>query len=296
MARAKKNEIVVKEEKENIDLTSIKEELTSYVDKEIKKNFDDEVKKVYNKLLRDKGRKVFVRNIIILVLLCIIGFLVYLLYDVGYFDKYFNKPVDNTPTNNEVVNDEPNNVVEEPIGPTLEDLKKEFGYLLNNVIIDDESVYVGDYYRGNLNNELKNYLVTNLLDYSNLPVDDECNIIDGELFKEYYSKLFEGEYSKNSFDFNGDRVRYINKLESFITSSVLVKRETKIKREIIDIQVSENSIMITTVEGIVSDNKLYNVVSKNEVKKYKNDSLVNYKDDLTTITYTFKENLLDSIK
>lgn len=297
MAKAKKNEIVIKEEKEvndSVDLSSIKDELTLYIDKEIKKSFDDEIKKVYAKTIREKNRKLFFSNILILLLVAIVIFLLYVLYDGGYFDKYFNSDVKPIITD---IDDKP--IVDkpaEPTGPTLDELKEEFGYLLDNVVISEDSLYIGDYYKGILSNELKNYLATSLLDISDLPVDDDCNIIDGDLFNKSYSKLFDGEYSKNSYDYNDNRIRFINKLNSFITTDVIKNKESNIKREIIDIQVSESYIAITTIEGVVKDGKLYNVVSKDEVKNYKKDSLSNYSNKLNKVTYTFKDNLLDSIK
>ena len=299
MAKAKKNEIIVKEEKDNtVDLSSIKEELTDYIDKEIKANFNDEVKKVYNKLLRDKSRKIFFRNIIIIVLLAVIGFLVYTLYELNYFDQFFGggQPVTIVEKDNNNGNNSGEEVVSsEPQGPTLEELKNEYSYLLLNIKINEDSVYAKEFYNKQMSDEIKNYITLYNINFSELVVDEDCNIIESEMLENTYNKLFAGEFNKVSFDFNGNKVKYINKLDSFITSTVLENKASNIQREIIDIKVDGENVDITTVEGIVENGKLYNIANGSEVKKFKNDSIINYKDSLSKMTYSFKNGLLDKI-
>ena len=82
MAKVKENQ------KEEIDLIKVKEELTEYVNLEIKKNFKEELEKAYNKIIRVKSRKIVFNNFIIILLLCVIGFLTYLLYTNNYFNNY----------------------------------------------------------------------------------------------------------------------------------------------------------------------------------------------------------------
>lgn len=316
MARTKKQETnstdvkkkstpkVKEEKKETIDLSNIKDELKSYVDeqvkkelqdyvdKQVKKEISDEITTANKKLIKEKNKKIFFKNIIILILLAVIVFLMYLLYDNDYFDKYF--------ISEEVVNNSSNvsqnkNVEEIIKESTLEELKAEYGNLIDNVILNEESAYVDDYYDGKLSQELKNYLVLNNMDFSKLTVEDDYNIIDEDDFKEEYNKLFE-DYTSSSFFYNDNKVRYISKLDSYITDSLLNKNTSNIQREIIDIKVDNDIVSITTVEGLVRDNKLYNVVSKEEIENYKEDSLTNYQDDLNLITYIFDNNILVSIK
>lgn len=298
MAKAKKIETEIKEEKvDNIDLTSVKEELTDCVKKEVKNTFNDEVKKVYNKLLRDKTRKIIFRDIVIVLLLFAIGYLVYSLNKLDYFDKYFvnddNKVVDKVADKDSDLGNEEKK--EEVTGPSLEDLKKEYSYLLLNIRINENSNYVSDFYSGNLSNELKNYLALNIIDTKDLVVDEDCNIIDKDVFQKAYSKIFTGDFSMTSFDFNGNKVKYIGKLESFITSSIIINQSSNIQREIIDIEVNDKDIVITTIEGIVNNNKLYNVITGEEIKEFKNDIITNYKDSLTKVSYKFKDNVLEKI-
>ena len=94
MARKKKTELQVVSTKEDnilleekVDGNKIKEELEKYVDEKINKTFIDELDKSNRRLLREKSRKIIVKNIVILILLAIIGFLIYLLFSNNYFES-----------------------------------------------------------------------------------------------------------------------------------------------------------------------------------------------------------------
>ena len=290
MARVKKE---VKEEK--IDLTDIKDELQVYIDKEIKKGFKGEIDKLNRKVINEKNKKIYFRDIIIVLLLLLIVYLLYLMNEVDYFDKYFisnnsRNIVENN--NNNKINEEKEVIIKEP---TLEELKSKYEYLLNHIVISENCNYKDDYYSGNLSTNLKKYITLSNFDFESLVIDD-YSIINADDFKIEYNKLFDGEYTNDSFDYNVNKIRYIEKLNSYITNSILIKDISNIKREIINIEVNNNDIVITTVEGVVKDNKLYNVVTLNEVKNYKNDNISNYKDSLNIVKYVFKDNKLIDIE
>jgi len=286
---AKKKEEV----KEEIDVIKLKKELTNYVDVQIKKGFNDEVEKANKRLIREKNKKIFVKNIVIIILLCVIIFLLYLLNSVDYFDKFFINS-GTTTTNINIVPKEDNNKEETIKEKTFDELKEEYGYLLNNVVINEKSEYIGDYYEGNLTSNLKKYIVLNNLDFDKLVVED-YSVIDNDVLKEAYDKLFNDEYISETFNYNDTKISYIEKLKSYITNNILTKEESNIKREIISISESNSDVIITTIEGLVKDKKLYNIVSNEEVKNYKKDSLSNYKKYLNEVTYTFNNEKLVSI-
>ena len=297
MARAKKEE--VKEEVKKVDLSSIKEELKDYVDLEIKKNFKGEIDRANRKLINEKNKKIYSRDIVIVLLLLVIVFLIYRLNSLGYFNKFFvdgqtinnnTNIVDNNSSNNNNNKSNENVVVE----PTLDELKNKYAQLLDNIVINEESSYKTDFYNGNLNDEIKRYISLNNVDFDKILYED-YSIIDEELLKSEYDKLFD-DYSSGSFNYNVSKIRYIEKLKSYITNSILLKEESNIKREITNIKVDSNKVYITTIEGVVKDNKLFNVITLDEVKTYENDSLTNYKDSLNKITYVFLNNKLIDIE
>ncbi len=274
---------------EPIDVKKLEKNLKKYVDDAI----SDEMDKTSRKFLREKNRKIFYKNIVILILIAIIGLLVYLLYKEDYFDKYFCDKCEETVVveNNETVVNE-NETVKEP---TLDELIDKYSYLLDNININEESIYLKDYYDGKLTSELKNYLSLNNMNFKNFEIEEDYNLINESDIKTSYNKIFNSEYENTSFDYNGQKIRYFSKLASYVTDSILNKNESNIKREIINIDVKDNKVIIYTIEGLVKDNKLYSI-SNVEIGDYKKNSLNYYKDKLNTLEYIFIDGLLDQIK
>ena len=293
----KKKEIekeVKKTKKENIDLESLKEELTAYIDKSIKKEFIVELEKSYKRTIREKNKKIIIKNMFITGLLFIIVCLVFIMNKNNYFDEFFIE--DNNPKQVKVTkNKEEKANNEEEKEPTLDELKEEYSYLLDNIYINENSSYVSDYYNGNLTSELKNYLTLNFLDIDSIPQEDNYQIIDKESFVNEFEKHFNDKYQNKTFNYNGNLIRYINKLDSYLSDDIINKNTTSIIREITDIKVSDNKISITTTEALSYDNKLYNIITNEEVTDDIND-ILSYSDKLNTITYTFEDNKLISIK
>ena len=116
------------------------------------------------------------------------------------------------------------------------------------------------------------------------------------ILKASYEELFTDNYRSISFNYNGNQIRYINKLNSYITNEIIKKTDSNIKREIINIKVDNNKISITTVEGLIKDDKLYNVKDNKEISEYKKDNIINYQDKLNKLTYTFENEKLLNIK
>ena len=139
----------VREEK--INTKKLEKDLKDYINIQISDQFDKNNKR----FLRDKNRRLFFKNIVILVLLAVICFLVYLLYKNDYFDKYFcnNKCVNET-----IIVEEKNETGNETVKElSLDELIDKYAVLLDKVIINDKSIYLNDFYNGKLSDELKTY-------------------------------------------------------------------------------------------------------------------------------------------
>ena len=295
MVKKKETEKVVKKSsKETIDIESLKEELMEYIDKSIKKEFIIELEKSYKRTIREKNKKIIIKNMFITGLLFIIVCLVFIMNKNDYFDKFFIE--DNSKQVKITKNKEDKTNIEEEKEPTLDELKEEYSYLLDNIYINENSSYLSDYYNGNLTSELKNYLTLNFLDIDSFFQEDNYQIIDRESFKEEYEKHFNNDYQNKTFNYNGNLIRYINKLESYLSDNIINKNNTNIIREITDIKVSDDKIIITTIEGLSHDNKLYNIITNEEITDDPSD-ILSYPDKLNEIIYTFdKQNKLISIK
>lgn len=310
MARKKKEEIKEIELKnDNIllegksDIDSLRNELKEYVEERINDTFFDELEKSNKKLIREKSKKIFWKNVIIVLLLLIIGFLTYLLYSNNYFDKYFNKDTnieekekkeENNKEEKKEEKKEENKATPTPKAPTLEDLKKEYGNLLDNYYVTDSSIYLSDFYDGKLTTDMMKYMTINSFNFSTLEKEEDYNIIKESTFKLMFNKLFDEEYTAGTFSYDENKIRYVKQMESYMSEEILVREENNIEREIKDIKVDGNKVIITTIEGIVTDNKLYNVLTNKEVE-YKGDSLIKYEDKLNEVIYTFKDKKLVSL-
>ena len=292
MARTKKvkNELeIVESSKVNeifppMDEEKLKDELKDYVNVLVKKSFEEEYEKANKRLIREKSRKIFFKNIIILFLLIIIGFLLYLLFSNGYFKKYISI---NSIQDEIVQKDDVKTVEKEEKDnkPSQDELKAKYSYLLDKYVISEKSSYLIDYYSGNLTNDLKKYLVLNTIDFNSLNKEDDINIIDEITFKEAYTKMFNDNLINNTFDYNGNKVRYISSMQAYLTTNVLEKDNTSIKREIKSIEVKDDTIYITTVE---------NVTINSENKNIDANELLNDKIETIQMIYTFKtEKLID---
>ncbi len=313
MARKKKEALLqienVNEKEESnillpnkVDVESIRDELKSYVDEKVNQTFFDELEKTNKKLIREKSRRLFWKNIIIILLLLIIGFLVYLLYSNNYFDKYFNKetPMEEKEASKEVSPTSTPNVtptITPTITPTpsLDDLKKEYASLLDDYYVTNNSIYLVDFYDGKLSSDMKKYITLNKFDFTTFEKEEDYNIIKESTFKMMYEKLFGDDYSSGTFSYDNNKIRYVKAMESYMTTSLLVREDNIIKREIKDIKVDGKEIIITTIEGLVKDDKLCNIITNEEIDDYNDNSLIKYEDKLNKLVYTFKDNKLISL-
>ena len=134
------------------------------------------------------------------------------------------------------------------------------------------------------------------IDFKKIDEIDGYNMFSEAILKDAYENNLIGTYNSVTFKYNDNNIRYISKLNSYITDSLLTKTNTNIKREIIDVKVKDNEVNIVTIEGLVKDNKLYNVLSNQEITEYKGDNIINYRDKLNQLTYTFDNKKLSSIK
>ena len=313
MARTKKEE---KNEKE--DLTKLKKELKEFIndeikekisrevescvsnkiDETIKKEIVDGIEKVNKKVIREKNRKIVTRDIIIILLLLLAGYLAFILYEEHYFDQFFSQKseIENKEENPKVETSKKEEITEVQ-GPTLEELKEKYASLLEPIQISELSIYVKDYYKGNLSSELRNYLALNELNIKDLEIEEDYNVIKEEQLENEHNKLFSSSYQNVNFVYNGNKIRFLNKMNSFITDSLLEKEENHIKREIMDIVEDNKTVSITTVEGIIKDGRLYNIISGETIEEYDGKkSILEYQTELTSITYVFKEEKLVEIK
>ena len=284
---AKKNTI----EKDKRDITSdlnideIKKEVVDYAFNSVDNKIEELVRKTDKRIINIKNRSIFKRNIVIIILLCLSLFLTYLLYNEGYFDKYFNH-------SNQVTEEMPQQSF--PVEPEddeetkLDKLKKKYSYLLNNINISEDSPYLVDLYNGKLTNKMKLSIAIANVEKEKIEQDEDVYTIKEEDLKEEYAKLFNiDKYKATSFELNYIDIKYLKSGNMYLFYEPL-DFVSHIKREIMEIKEKNNEIKITVSEGYIIDNILYNVTTKDVINE-KNISIVDNCKKLNKITYVFEK-------
>lgn len=297
MANKKK---VIKEEKRDIDsdinIENIKIEVLEYAETNIENRINELVKKADKKIVRQKNITIFFKNITILILLAIIGVLLYLLYDEGYFDKYFTK---NNHKYETVINNK--DVVEENTEKEnkLDILKEKYSYLVNELKIDSNSKYLKDLYAGKLTNKMKLSITFLNINKEEFTKEDDLYSINSKNIENKYKELFNTDNFKNtSFSIGDITIKYLASANMYIFDNE-ISYKNDIKREIMNIEEKNNLVKITTVDGIMKDNKIYNILANELVIDNEGKMIDNIKK-LNKITYVFKNNnnsyILESVE
>ena len=284
------------EAKKTVNIKDYKEQIDKYVKERVEIESASQSVKLLKKQLKSKKISSGIKSFIILCLLACIGYGAYYLYKDGYFDENKNEKC-NCPVNN-CKNITPDKDVKPDDSKDknevkLSDLVKEYGYLLENIKFDANSNYTRNFYNGNLTDELKEYLAFKLIDEEAIESDEDSSYFELENLSIAYSKLFSEKLSPLSFKYNNAVYKYLSSKEMFVANTKAndVKEVTK---EIINIEVLDDKVIITTVEGYINqNNKLYNILSNKEIGSYKNgQELAKHKNKLNTIKYVFEDEYL----
>ena len=277
--KVEKQEEKVEEKRVSIiDSVEFNSYLKSKIDKEVKLEVDREIKKI----VRNKNLIIIKRDIIILVLLVCCFFLGYNLYKVSDIRIDITKN-DKGSNNSEIKKEKTEEVKDE-----LKEKISKYGKLLDDIFICDDSAYLDDYYKGKLTDELKLYLAYNHMDSEKVMVDGKIVYVNSEDLKNSFEDILDGEYKAESFKWGSDSFKYLSSKDIYLYSGDHLEEKCNIKRDIIDIDDSDN-LVIEVVEGKIKDGKLYNIISNTEVKDYKDKKIDEYKDLLTTVSYHFKK-------
>ena len=266
-----------KEIENKIDINSIKEELNKHlkeqkeeitkelnskIENQIEFNITKRLKDEEKRIMRGKTGKIIRRDIIIIILLAIVGYFGYCLYDVDYFN--IRTKIVETPKepSNDKQNDEDNN--NEPVVDIKPDCSyyiENFGYLVNRLNIVDESIF--SLYQENVALEdLNNELILKIA-YKNLPkntinINNNMITFSSENIQETAKNIFGEEIiiQDEMFSYNNIKFMYYN--ETYIG---LKEEETKVGflSKIIDAQEKNNALTFEIIVAKLSpENKLLN--------------------------------------
>ncbi len=257
-------------------------EMLDYLKEQVNIEVSSAVKKAENRLLKHKNVVILKKNIIIILLLLIIFAIIIYLYKDNYFAKYLTNS--NAKVNSLNETDEIENV----------DLNELYSYLLDNIVISENSKYLQDFYEGKLTDNIKNYLALGLVLESDFENEDEVLLLSEETFLGYYNKLFLENCKIAGFDYNNSNIKYLKSQNIFLIDNLNLDKKSNIKRSILNIVQENDVIKITTVEALVKDEYIYNILNNKKIGKYDNN-LEKYKDKLNILTYTFESEKLISL-
>ncbi len=301
-----------KEIENKIDINSIKEELNKHlkeqkeeitkelnskIENQIEFNITKRLKDEEKRIMRGKTGKIIRRDIIIIILLAIVGYFGYCLYDVDYFN--IRTKIVETPKepSNDKQNDEDNN--NEPVVDIKPDSSyyiENFGYLVNRLNIVDESIF--SLYQENIALEdLNNELILKIA-YKNLPkntinINNNMITFSSENIQETAKNIFGEEIiiQDEMFSYNNIKFMYYN--ETYIG---LKEEETKVGflSKIIDAQEKNNALTFEIIVAKLSpENKLLNNLDQVIIEDYQNEDLASIKEKLNIYSITF-ENINDN--
>ncbi len=289
-----KNEIIneIRFEANTVVKDDIKEQLIIDVGNEIK----DSIRREQKNIIRSKNFKIFRKNIFILILLAIIVYFGYCLWDVKYF--WFMK--DNKTTTKEVSKkiEEKEEVVKdkawyiENYGYLLDDMKLDLSYDNPNIYY----LYTNNFDKSNIKDTIKLNLAYKFISDKH-ETDYNYTIYEDDM-KNAYIKLFGSldNYNPTSFTV-GCMQFYYNGNDRLYTAYKFTcdsSNPLHIKEEIKDMYEDNGKIIIETVMGVYSDYKylfnysnLYNAVA---IDFDESKSVLDYEDNLNTYKYTFNKN------
>lgn len=271
-------------------LKEIKIELLDYAKDRIDIEVENSLKKIEKKIVKRKNIKIIKRDITIIILLVLGCFLSYELYNTGYFNKYLVKE-------QAVEKVEKEETPKEEI--IKEDLIEKHKNALNNISIKHNSKYLSDFYSGNLTSELRLELTLNTIPTEEIEIDEDIFIISNATMEEYYKQLFDSSYKASSFTYGSNKIKYLKNQKAYLSSNEITKSTSKIKRIITDVNEVDNEVIVSTIEYIVDNDKVINILSKEEVTDNEKDVLKD-KNKLNRLEYllTIKDNnyKLKSIK
>lgn len=276
------------------DTNNIKEGIIIDVNNDIKEN----IRLNQKMIIRSKNFKIFKKNIFILILIGIIVYFGYCLWDAKYFWFMKDKEV--------VIKEEKTEEVEE-----VEEIVKDknwyitnYGYLLDYMKLDlpyeNSNIYYlynGNYNQSNIKDTIKLNLAYKFIDNKN-ETDYNYTIYEDDM-KNAYIKLFGNLDNYNPTSFNvGCMQFYYNNIEGVYSSYKFdceSNNSLKIKEEIKDMYEENDQIIIETVMGVYDINNKYLFNYSNLYLSIVNDfnddmSVLNYEDKLNTYKYTFNKN------
>lgn len=312
---AKKN-IETKEEIKTIDMENIKKELNNYlaeekdkITEELTTKVDEQVEFCVNKRMKEeekkivKGKtgKIIRRDFIILLLIGVIAYFSYCLYDIDYFNIR-TKEKEPTPTikdNKEDENKSDDNKPNENPIPAVDEHDtayyiENYGYLLDNLNIEDEAIY--NLYQekttlDNISNDLILKIAYKNLNREAINTNNDMITFNSNDLLASATKIFGNTlyFKHEMFSYNNTKFMYYN--DTYIGLKEAPSKTGFISK-VAKAEEKDNKIIFTVVIAkLNSENQLINSNNEIIIENYNNENILDYKDKLSTYQIVFDNDL-----
>ncbi len=314
-----KNVKYLNEEKPRVNLTKELEEIqerleikedeiirniSSKVNEQIEINVSRRMREEEKRILKRKNGKIIRRDIFIVLLLCIIGYLVYVLYSNNFINLEFNnKPIAN------VTNTEPNVPIDENAQKEDEEKKSqeyisEYGYLVDNMQLtgkDASLIYVNDSDNSTLSSDIKMKIAYKNMAKDKVKIEEDTISLKSKDLKDSYEMIFGNneQFKDKNFDYNNQKFIYIS---SMYVSSAENNEELRygIVYHIEKAVLEGDTLVFTVSVGKLEDNKILNINTEEIIREEYDGDVSSVKDALPKYNYAYKKQgnnyYFDSIK
>lgn len=288
------------EEKKDEMIRSLYDNLDEQIKISIGRKLKDEEKKI----IGNRTRKIIVRDIIIVLLIALIGYLAYCLYDLDFHN------IKTIVTNKEkivtAIEDKDNKV--ETINTVTEDnTKKEekiekeksskyyvenYGYLMDNLQITGNNefyLYQNTISREQIPNKVKLQISYKNLDNNKKIYEDGVVTFQAEDLLERCKEIFGKDISMNHeiFDYNNNKFLYHN--DNYI---VFLENKEQSKSNVIykieNAYEKDNKLMFEVIAAKKQENKLMNILTEQIITEtYNGEDILAYKDSLSRYKFIY---------
>ncbi len=283
-----------------------KEELKEDLLEDINNAFMDKMDMEEKRILRSKNSSIFKRNVIILVLIGVILYFGYCLFDARYFD-FMKSECERNGTCG-VANTKEGETPDTPSNETevVKDKKwyiENYGYLLDNVKLSLNADQVSAYYLYSTDrdiSEMKSSVLLNLayhqVNSKNIKTNSVSITVEGSVLKEAFEKVFGSTtyYNPTNFTYNCLNFKYNQEKDRFSADNKKCSTTTnKILEEIDDMYEDGNVLYMITNATIYneSESAFYtfdNLYEPTVTNVNENDLSINAKK-LNRYQYQFKK-------
>ena len=280
--------------------TTVKDDIKQQLILDVNNEIKDNIRKEQKQIIRSKNIKLFKKNVFILILIGLVVYFGYCLWDARYFDFMKDKT---TTTTSKKTAPKDTTTKEDVIIKDKAWYIENYGYLLDttklDLSMDNPNVYylyTGNYDKSSMKDTIKLNLAYKYVE-NKKETDYNYTISENDM-KDAYAKVFgsNDNYNPSSFVVGCMQFYYnsADKTYSAYKFTCDTSNPLHIKEEIKDMYEEGDKIIIETVMGVYNENNKYlfnytNLYSSVATDFDENKSTLDYETSLSTYKYTFSK-------